>query len=270
MENEIWKPVVGYEGLYEVSNIGRVKSLARICAHKHGQCWRKERLMKLMPYGKVVLRHSNKYLHAKLTKNGISKLIPVHRIVAMAFLPNPDNLPQVNHKDENPGNNKVENLEWCDAKYNCNYGSLPDYRRDYCTSRAVRQFSLDGVYLAEYSSITKASIALGIRGSVISEVCKGTKGSAGGFLWIYSRPKAKELQSIDYLLGKRDRHKIVQLSLNGEFIALYNSVKEAAYAMGISSTSISFCVVGRSHTSCGFRWSRYSDYKKQTKLHESN
>ena len=261
LQGEVWKSVVGYEGIYEVSNMGRVKSIARICAHKHGQCRRKETLMKLTPCGKGVLRHSNKYRQVRLTKNGVSKLIPVHRLVAMAFLPNPHNLPQVNHKDENPSNNNVENLEWCDAKYNCNYGTLPSYRSDF-SSRAVMQFSLDGVFIAEYSSITKASKTLGLRGSIISEVCKGVKGSSGGFLWRYSNPTTEEVQSVETLIERKDKHKIVQLTLDGNFVALYDSVKSAALAMGCSLTCISYCVVGKTHTSRGFRWVRYSEYKK--------
>lgn len=99
---EIWKPVVGYEGLYEVSSYGRVRRVNKD-------------LLKL--------QNVKGYNQVCLYKNGISTGLRVHRLVAQAFLPNPDNLPQVNHKDEDKTNNNVDNLEWCDNKYNNNYGT---------------------------------------------------------------------------------------------------------------------------------------------------
>lgn len=99
---EEWKEIPGYEGLYEVSNIGNVRNIRR----------------------NTLLRFSNNqgYTQVYLYKNGIRKGLKVHKIVAQAFLPNPDNLPMINHKDEDKTNNNVTNLEWCDAKYNVNYG----------------------------------------------------------------------------------------------------------------------------------------------------
>lgn len=100
---EEWKNIIGYEGLYEVSNKGNVRNV------------RRNTLLKLSKnyYG---------YIRVALSKNGIKTWLRVHRLVAQAFLPNPDNLPQINHKDEDKLNNCVENLEWCTAKYNNNYG----------------------------------------------------------------------------------------------------------------------------------------------------
>lgn len=104
MTEEIWRPVVGYEGLYEVSSYGRVRSLRR---------------------GRILTSSINRdgYVRCHIKVNGVSKYYLVHRMVAEAFIPNPDNLPQVNHKDEDKTNNRVENLEMCNAKYNSNYGS---------------------------------------------------------------------------------------------------------------------------------------------------
>lgn len=107
---EIWKPIANYEGLYEVSNEGNVRSLN----YRHTG---KVQVLKLS-----VNRYG--YLQVNLhSKEGKQKTYKVHRLVAQAFIPNPNNLPEVNHKDENKTNNCVENLEWCDRKYNNNYGS---------------------------------------------------------------------------------------------------------------------------------------------------
>lgn len=115
---EEWKPVVGYEGLYEVSSLGRVRSLDRFYYRLHK--------------GKVLSPTKDRYgyLTVTLNCNGKSKTIKIHRLVAQAFIENPDNLPQVNHKDENPSNNNVDNLEWCTAKYNNNYGTRQERYRN--------------------------------------------------------------------------------------------------------------------------------------------
>lgn len=110
MEEEIWKDVSGYEGLYQISNKGRIKSFI----NNKGIC--REKILKL------VLKKTG-YLQITLHKNKQQKVFRVHKLVALAFLPNPNNLPFINHKDENKSNNCVDNLEWCDEKYNVNYGT---------------------------------------------------------------------------------------------------------------------------------------------------
>lgn len=110
---EIWKDIKGYEGLYQVSNLGRVKSLNYLGHHKE--------MIKKPSLQKKTTMKSSQYYQTVLYKNGKAKTVTVHRLVAEAFIPNPDNLPQVNHIDHNPLNNKVDNLEWCTAKYNSNH-----------------------------------------------------------------------------------------------------------------------------------------------------
>lgn len=119
---ELWKDIKNYEGLYQVSNLGNVKSVDRYVYagdnsnHKYQHI--KERNLKLSG--------GNKYIQVRLCKNGKIKAFLVHRLVAEAFIPNPDNLPCINHKDENPKNNQAENLEWCTYKYNNEYNGRID------------------------------------------------------------------------------------------------------------------------------------------------
>ena len=180
MEKEIWKPVKGYEGLYEVSNLGRVRSLPRteVC----GSLIRKRCGRELKPYVR------NGYMRVTLSKYGAHTRIYVHRLVAIAFIPNPKSLPFINHKDENPSNNSAENLEWCDGFYNMNYGTckirqaLHNPRR-----KPVFQYSLDGVFIAEYSSSRQAGLALGVCQAGISACCNGKAKTAHGYKWYHKK-----------------------------------------------------------------------------------
>ena len=110
-EKEIWKDISGYEGYYQVSNLGRVKSLNRLTSHGHN---RKGKLLSK-------IRHNDGYLHVDLCKNGSVNRISIHRLVAKAFIPNPDNLPEVNHIDEIKHHNMYLNLEWMTSRQNTNY-----------------------------------------------------------------------------------------------------------------------------------------------------
>lgn len=112
MNKEEWKPIKGYEGLYEISNFGRVKSLVGWNGHKYVK---REKI--LAPYKQQTNPNYSRSV-VKLKKNGKGKEFKVHRLVAKAFIPNPKNYKVINHKDGNPLNNKVNNLEWCTQKMN--------------------------------------------------------------------------------------------------------------------------------------------------------
>ena len=169
---EIWKDIEGYEGLYQVSNIGRVKSL------------RKNIILK----SKI---ERNGYERVNLSVNNIHKDYSIHRMVANAFISNPDNLPQVNHKDENKTNNCVENLEWCDCKYNVNYGT--GIRRCQLSntngkcSKPVLQYTLDGTFIKEWKSTMDVQRNLGFAQSNISACCRNIRKTAYGYLWKYKK-----------------------------------------------------------------------------------
>ena len=123
MLEEIWTDVKGYEGLYQVSTLGQVRSLDRIYEYQSSAGKNYTRLIK----GQILKQsYYLKYMGVGLSVKGVTKNCLVHRLVAEAFIPNPNNLPQVNHKDEDPSNNCVDNLEWCSASYNVNYGARND------------------------------------------------------------------------------------------------------------------------------------------------
>ena len=164
---EIWKDIKGFEGLYQVSNLGRVKSLRRNIILRQG-----------------ITRKG--YESVLLCTNSIHKGYYIHRLVAHAFIPNPDNLPQVNHKDENKTNNCVGNLEWCDGKYNINYGT-GIAKRVKSQSKKVLQFKPDGTFVKEWESTMDVERNLGFDNAHISKCCRGKYAYAYGFLWKYKK-----------------------------------------------------------------------------------
>lgn len=184
MDKEVWKPVPGYETLYEVSDQGNVRSIAFLCS-------RNNRLQ-----SRRTPRHLRQetsrdgYRRVVLCRYGSHKHFGVHRLVAMAFIPNPKGLPQVNHIDENPSNNNVFNLDWCTGKENCNHGLHRQRIAGRQTnaayhSKAVSQYSADGIYICSYPSTREAERQTGIACEQISRVCKGKNKHAGGFKWKY-------------------------------------------------------------------------------------
>lgn len=164
---EIWKPIEGYPD-YEVSSLGRVKSL------KFG----KEKILK-------GIKDKNGYLRVILYKEGKLKGYSVHRLVAQAFLPNPDNLPQVNHRNENKTDNRVENLEWCDSSYNTNFGTRTE-RITKANSIPILQFTKSGEFVKKWNNAKEVERDLGISSSNIYKCCKGKLKSIGGYEWGYA------------------------------------------------------------------------------------
>jgi hypothetical protein len=176
--SEEWKPIVGYEGLYEVSSMGRVKSLKRTITTKDGRTREVEE--KLLAQGL-----SGGYLYVTLSDHGKWRAFPVHRLVATAFIPNPENLRDVNHKDEVKTNNSVDNLEWMSHKDNLNYGTYKE-RMSLAVSKPVSQIDKKtGVIIAIYPGQKKAGEETGVNSSCISAACLGKRKSAGGYYWSF-------------------------------------------------------------------------------------
>ena len=171
---EHWKAIAGYEEIYEVSDLGRVRSL---------KFW-KEKILKPQ-------KDKGGYLHVGLSKDGQIKHTYVHRLVAEAFIPNPQGLETVNHKDEDKTNNSVANLEWMSNKDNLNYGTrnkrVSEARLNHpAFSKKVQMFDKStGELLATFPSIHEAERVTGIAQSHISSCCLGKLKSAGGYKWRY-------------------------------------------------------------------------------------
>ena len=159
---EEWKPVKGYEGKYMVSNMGRVKSL-------NYKRTGKEEILKASD-------NSYGYLYVNLCKDGKGKWYRINRLVAQAFLENPQNLPEVNHKNEDKTDNRVENLEWCTKQYNIEYSQ----------AKAVIGINKVSGSILEFPSQMEASRQTGTNQGHIWGCCNGRRKSAGGFLWFYA------------------------------------------------------------------------------------
>lgn len=184
MENEEWKDIKDYEGLYQVSNLGRIKSLPRNRKFRHGYYKTTEKLLKQT-------KLKSGYKQARLYKeNGEYKQFNVHRIVAEAFIPNPDNLTQINHKDENKSNNAIDNLEWCSQEYNLKYGTCME--RSQMTRALNRKYKhvlqidkYTGEIIKEWNSVKETEILGGFSYSGVLECCNGKLKTSCKYKWRY-------------------------------------------------------------------------------------
>ena len=170
-KNEEWKDIVGYEGLYQVSNLGRIKALERKYKHR--------------TYPSIILKlreDTHGYLQTFLYKKNIRKTYLVHRLVAVAFIKNPNHYDEVNHIDEDKTNNKLSNLEWCNRNYNVNYGN-----RTLKTAKKIEQYDLNNNFIKAWNSIAEASRKLKVASSGISACCIGINKTCGGYIWKYGR-----------------------------------------------------------------------------------
>lgn len=205
---EMWKDILGYEGLYQVSNLGDVRSLKYAGGNK----------VKMLKQATV-----NGYKRVSLVKNGKGKNYLVHRLVAIAFIPNPDNLPIVNHKNEDKTNNNVNNLEWCTQEYNINYGT-----RNERASESMRGEN-NPCYGKHYSEEYKKKLSEKMRGE--NNPYYGKKGK--------EHPKSKPILMYDR---------------KGNFIKRFDSIGDANEHFGKARncSHIGECLRGRKKTAYGY------------------
>jgi hypothetical protein len=194
---EQWKDIEGYEGLYQVSNEGRVKSLHREIIYKDG---RKKVLEEKILHNFL---SDLGYCHVMLSKDGVPNRYKVHRLVAKAFIPNPMNLPIINHKDECKTNNSVVNLEWCDQNYNIHYGTMIERGREKQLNREDKSKQLDkidkitGEVLESFKSASEVERKYSqFKATSVSRCCRGGQYLNGkwqtiteykDFMWKYKK-----------------------------------------------------------------------------------
>lgn len=181
---EIWESVKNYEGLYEVSNMGRVKSLSRSVKCHNGQTRTFNEKILTLHQSKITDRHKNPTYHVELWKNNTREVFRIHRLVASTFISNPENKPQINHIDGDRKNNRVDNLEWCTNSENM----LHSYATGLTKPRgckAIKGTSKDQKVTLEFPSIEEASRAINGNPDAIRAALKGRSSSSCGYYWKY-------------------------------------------------------------------------------------
>ena len=234
---EVWKDVVGYEGLYKVSNLGNVFSNYS---------------------GKILTPGTTKdgYKYVSLSKNKEKQMKTIHRLVAMAFLSNPNNLPIVNHKDENPANNNAYNLEWCTYLYNCTYNGA-HIKRGQLLAKHVYRYNKLGEIIEEYESVSEAERVLNASSGDIVDCCNGSLMTYLNSVWSYEYLSKQDVLE-RFLKSKPDRKnnklskKVDQFYLDGKFIASYPSARETSRQLNISQSLISSVCRGELPQTHGF------------------
>lgn len=200
-QQEIWKDIEGYEGKYQVSNMGRVRSLGREVYHGRFHKFQKERVLRgnLLPQG---------YYQVLLSKNGRPKPFRIHRLVAMAFVEGYKEGLVVNHKNEIKADNRAENLEWVTQQQNVNCGTVIERRVD-AYSTIVEQRTKDGALVATYKNTVEAAKATGFNASNIGDCCRDERKTHHGFKWNYKDKRVKKAKPIK-------KQKGVRVDLEGE------------------------------------------------------
>lgn len=219
-EEEKWKPVIGYEGIYEVSSLGRVKSLGRMILGNGGtRYWHKEGIM-------VPQKTYKGYTRVILSHDGEWHTTQVHRIVAMAFIPNPNGYPEINHKNEVKDDNRACNLEWCTTMYNNHYGTRIERARAHSKTRALIAIRLiDGKEFYFNSRIE--AIRQGFSPWKIG--CRENRYFKGGnsdskyleYYWKYADDPNPAPQIIDI------RKSVIARNDNGDVVLLFDSLHDA-------------------------------------------
>ena len=198
------------------------------------------------------------YYTARLNKNGSEKTYLIHRLVAETFIPNPNNLPEVNHKDEKKNNNCVDNLHWCTKVFNNGYGKLDKYGRRKSRKhimKKVAQYDLNGSLLNVYDGLLLAKERTGINNNCINRCCSGELKTSGGYIWKYVDDETPIEEYIISKAKKTTGKQVEQYDLYDNFIKIFPSCEAAARELGTNSgTPINRCARGERKTAYGFKW----------------
>jgi len=244
-DNEIWKQYLEFPFI-EGSSLGRVRTRDRLVRNKNGKRIVKGRILKQY-------RHNNGYLFVSFSVNRKKVNRSVHRIIADCFIPNPDNLPQVNHKDCDRTNNNVSNLEWCDASYNNQYREKYGVSNAETQSRPLYAVNLKTLEVLRFQSRIEADRRLGINQSSIVKVIKGKQRTACGYWFTEDSAieaiKTDKSKLRDIVAGKVPDYSVFVVNLNTLEVSRFKSQKEAGRALGIDPSSVTKVIKGkRNHT----------------------
>ncbi len=240
----MWKKIIidGIETNYSVSDKGEVRNDVR------------NRLM--------TLQNQNGYLHCSIRVNKKPKRCRVHRLVAQAFIENPDNKPFVNHIDGNRTNNAVENLEWTTAAENAQH-AVDAGLRQHGNNRPVIQYSMSGERMMTFQSITEAAEETGSRANKIVLCCQRKRRSTNDYQWRYADDK-QDVEKIEkkWFKGK----KVAQCDMDGNILHIYDSYSEAARAIGGHNSAISRVCSGELNYYYDYKWKVVDDIVQDDNL----
>lgn len=223
---EIWKDIEGYEGMYQVSSMGRVRSLDRVKPNSGGQI-AKGSLKKFGDNG-------NGYKTVNLYKNNKSCMKYVHRLVASAFIPNPNKFPIINHKDEDKSNNRHDNLEWCTQKYNANYGThTRRVKESYIANgnnRPIDVYDMSGRFIKTYDCSNEVCKELDIKRRALYLSCQGVTKSCKGYRFAFH---GEPLKSYEKHKGFSKTIHVFKYDSEGYLVSWYDSMRKAERDSGI-------------------------------------